>query len=59
MGKTTKKHRTSPDVQFKEFSREQQTTIQKWKFDSNKRLGLECTINELGKLFRKKSDPKN
>ena len=44
-----KKHsRTSPDVQFKEFSLTKQ-----------KKLDLERTMNELGKPFRKKSDPKN
>ena len=43
-----KKHRrTSPDVQFKEFSLTKQ------------KLDLERTMNGLGKPFRKKSDPKN
>ena len=43
-----KKHsRTSPDVQFKEFSL------------TNRKLDLERTMNGLGKPFRKKSDPKN
>ena len=44
---TKKKHsRTSPDVQFKEFSLTKQ------------KLDLEQTINGLGKTFRKESDPK-
>ena len=32
---------------------------EKWKFGSNKKQGLEWAINELGKAFRKKPDPKN
>ena len=44
---TTKKHsRTSPDIQFKEFSL---TKLKK---------GLERTMIGLGKPFRKKSEPK-
>ena len=35
------------------------TTSEKWKFISNKKLGLEWAVNGLGKPFRKKSDPKN
>ena len=41
------------------------TTSKKWKFNSNKKLGLEWAwmngfpMNGLGKPFRKKSDPKN
>ena len=35
------------------------TTSQKWKFNSNKKLGLEWAVNGLGKPSRKKSDPKN
>ena len=35
------------------------TTSEKWKFNSNKKLGLEWAVNELGKPFRKKTDPKN
>ena len=31
----------------------------KWKFNSNKKLGLEWAVNGLGKPVRKKSDPKN
>ena len=94
-----KKHsRTSPDVQFKEFSLTKQrktrprmdyewiekiifkknqiknkknrksmskcrmwkkATSAKWKFNSNKKLGLEWAVNGLGKLFRKIFDPKN
>ena len=38
---------------------EQKTTSEKWKFNSNKKLGLEWAVNGLGKPFRKKSDPKN
>ena len=34
------------------------TTSEKWKFNSNKKLGLEWAVNGLGKPFRK-SDPKN
>ena len=34
------------------------TTTEKWKFNSNKKLGLEWAVNGLGKPFRKKSDPK-
>ena len=34
------------------------TTSEKWKFNSNKKLGLEWAVNALGKPFRKKSDPK-
>ena len=37
---------------------EQKTTSEKWKFGSNKKLGLERTMNGLGKPFRKKHDPK-
>ena len=32
---------------------------EKWKFNSNKKRGLEWAVNGLGKPFRKKSDPKN
>ena len=32
---------------------------EKWKFNSNKKLGLEWAVNGLGKPVRKKSDPKN
>ena len=35
------------------------TTSEKWKFNSNKKLGLEWAVIGLGKPFRKKSDPKN
>ena len=35
------------------------TTSEKWKFNSNKKLGLEWAVNGLGKPFRKKFDPKN
>ena len=35
----------------------QKTTSEKWKFNSNKKLGLEWAVN--GKPFRKKSDSKN
>ena len=42
-----KDSRTSPDVQFKKNHR------------LNKKLDLEWTMSELGKPFRKKSDPKN
>ena len=35
------------------------TTSEKWKFNSNKKLGLEWAVNGLEKPFRKKSDPKN
>ena len=41
---------------------EQKTTSEiLWQcnFDSNKKLGPEWAVNGLGKLFRKKSDPKN
>ena len=34
-------------------------TTSEWKFNSNKKLGLEWAVNGLGKPFRKKSDPKN
>ena len=34
------------------------TTSEKWKFNSNKKLGLEWAVNGFGKPFRKKSDPK-
>ena len=34
------------------------TTSEKWKFNSNKKLGPEWAVNGLGKPFRKKSDPK-
>ena len=34
-------------------------TVEKLKFNSNKKLGLERAVNGLGKPFRKKSDPKN
>ena len=35
------------------------TTSEKWKFNSNRKLGLQWAVNGLGKPFRKKSDPKN
>ena len=35
------------------------TTSEKWKINSNKKLGLEWAVNRLGKPFRKKSNPKN
>ena len=35
------------------------TTVEKLKFNSNKKLGLERAVNGLGKPIRKKSDPKN
>ena len=35
------------------------TTSEKWKFNSNKKLGLEWAVSGLGKPFRKKSDSKN
>ena len=35
------------------------TTSEKWKINSNKKLGLEWAVNGLGKPFRKKSDPKS
>ena len=35
------------------------TTVEKLKFNSNKKLGLERAVHGLGKTFRKKSDPKN
>ena len=35
------------------------TTVEKIKFNSNKKLGLERAVNGLGKPFRKKYDPKN
>ena len=36
-----------------------ETTNEKWKINSHKKLGLEWALNGLGKPFRKKSDPKN
>ena len=38
---------------------EQKTTSEICNFESNKKLGPEWAVNGLGKLFRKKSDPKN
>ena len=38
---------------------EQKTTSEKWKFGWNKILGIEWTMNGLGKPFRKKAYPKN
>ena len=35
------------------------TISEKGKFNSNKKLGLECAVNGLGKPFRKKSGQKN
>ena len=35
------------------------TTSEKWKFNSNKELGLEGAMNGLGKPSWKKSEPKN
>ena len=35
------------------------TTSENWKFNSNKKVGLDWAVNGLGKTFRKKSDPKN
>ena len=37
---------------------EQKTTSQKWKFVSNKKLGIEWTVNGLAKSFKEESDPK-
>ena len=37
---------------------EQKTISEKWKFGSQKKLGLEWAINGLGKPFRKRPDPK-
>ena len=37
----------------------EKTTIEKWNFNSNKKLGLEWAVNGLWKPFRKKSYPKN
>ena len=34
-------------------------TTERWKFGSNKKQDIECTMNGLGKAFRKNSDPKN
>ena len=34
------------------------TTSEKWKLNSNKKLGLEWAVNGLGKPFSKKPDPK-
>ena len=38
---------------------EQKTSSEKWTLGPNKKLGLERTMNALGKPFRKKSNPKN
>ena len=40
------------------MSRDQKTTSDKWKFNSNKKLGLERTLRESKKPLLKKSDPK-
>ena len=36
-----------------------ETASEKEKFGSNKKLGVEKTMNRLGKPFRKKCNPKN
>ena len=36
----------------------QKTTSEKWKYNSNKKLGLEWAVNGLGKPFRKKNRSK-
>ena len=38
---------------------QKKTTNEKWKSGSNTKLGLEQTMDGLGKPFRKKSDPRN
>ena len=35
------------------------STSEKWKFNSNNKLGLQWAVNGFRKLFRKKYDPKN
>ena len=37
---------------------EQKTTSEKWKFSSNKKIGLEWTLNGFGKPFSKKARSK-
>ena len=38
---------------------EKKTASKKGKFGSNEKLGLERTMNGLGKAFKEKTDPKN
>ena len=50
-----KKHK----INVKMLNVNKKTTSEKWKFNSNKELGLEWAVKGLEKPFRKKSDPKN
>ena len=57
--KIRSKNKKKTENQCQNAACEQKTTSEKWKFNSNKKLGLEWAVNGLGKPFRKKSDPKN
>ena len=53
-----KKIRKKQKINIKMLHVNKKTTSEKWKFNSNKKQGLEWAVNGLGKPFRKKSDPK-
>ena len=57
--KQNKKIRNKQKIKVKMPHVNKKTTGEKWKINSNKKLGLEWAVNGLGKPFRKKSDPKN
>ena len=52
--KSDKKNKKKTENQCQNAALKQKTTSEKWKFNSNKTLGLEWTTNGLGKPFRKK-----
>ena len=54
-----KKKQKKTENQCQNAARENKKPLVICNFDSNKKLGPEWTVNGLGKLFRKKSDPKN
>ena len=54
-----KEIRKKTENQCQNAACEEKTTNEKFKFNSNKKIGLEWAVNGLGKLFGKKSDPKN
>ena len=51
--KSDSKNRKNSKNQSEIAACEQKTTGAKWKFNSNKKLGLEWAVNGLGKPFRK------
>ena len=55
--KSDQKNKKKPENQCQNAACKQKN--QKWKFNSNKKLGLEWAVNGLGKPLRKNSDPNN